>query len=837
MHVRTMLLASAGALALAPQAFAQTAAAPATSDEIIVTAERREQSLQDVPVSVTAFTAEMRQTIGLENLEDFANFTPGLSFSASNDRVFIRGIGRQTNTNGSDPGVATYNDGVYDAATSSASRSDFFVDRVEILRGPQGTLYGRNSIGGAINTITKRPTEEFSGELRATVGNYELANIEAAVSGALAKGLRARLAGGHYEQNEGYFDNVAGGPSEGGVNNSNYAELQIEGDLSQNLDAWFKVFGGNADISPRSGSAGEALVGSYDYAPFPSGYITPGSAFGFLQPGFVQRGSATTNPGANDPRTFSTDTTARATLDDNFGLSTQITWRLPGADLKYTGGWQTYVYQSVADLDNTSVVSYAYPLNPIFNTCAFVPGCTAAQIRPSQEFGYVEDKSFGSSELTLSSNGDGALQWIVGAYYYADSLLQESHFRAPQQAQLKAPANGPANPSGDFVFAGSNIDTESYAFFGQADWRITDQFTLTGGLRYTNDKKSGVEQLRVICYGCVSTLSLGDLGSLVPGIDITSATASFLPAPGVASAVTIDPLTGIASRRLDASWDATTGVAGIQWTPDDDTLAFLRYSRGYKSGGFNAGGISLFPETDPESVDAVEFGVKHNFGQKLQVNASVFHYQYEGLQVPLTVLENGINITRFFNLDESTSTGFELETVWRPTNSLRVMLNYGYGTSEIKNACCFVDGADLLAQQPGAKPVGPLVGGQQPQSLNGQELPEIPRHKVGVNIAYDIDFAIGVLTLSGNYAWRDETYHGIFNRAYTLAPAYDQVDLRAVWKGADDRYRIIAYANNVFDELGYDNAQGTRVIAPAGVATTYSLTAPRTLGVQVQYRF
>ncbi|NBU29145.1 MAG: TonB-dependent receptor, partial [Caulobacteraceae bacterium] len=188
---------SAGLLALAGGAHAQTQSKPGetTVDEVIVTAEKRTESLQDVPVAVSAYTAETRQIIGISTVQDLANFTPGLSFSGSQDRVFIRGVGRQTNTNGSDPGVATYTDGVYDASTRSVSASDFFVERVEILRGPQGTLYGRNSIGGAINAISKRPTDSFSGEIRATAGDYGVLNLEGAVSGSITDGLRARLAG------------------------------------------------------------------------------------------------------------------------------------------------------------------------------------------------------------------------------------------------------------------------------------------------------------------------------------------------------------------------------------------------------------------------------------------------------------------------------------------------------------------------------------------------------------------------------------------------------------------------------------------------------------------
>jgi len=158
------------------------------------------------------------------------------------------------------------------------------------------------------------------------------------------------------------------------------------------------------------------------------------------------------------------------------------------------------------------------------------------------------------------------------------------------------------------------------------------------------------------------------------------------------------------------------------------------------------------------------------------------------------------------------------------------------------DACCFVDGADPLALQPGAQPVGPAVNGQQPQSLNGQELPQQTPHKVALNVIYSLNFDEGSLDLSASYTWRDETYHSVFNRSYTQTPAFDMVDLRAIWTAADQSYRVIGFVKNVFDEVGYDNAEGDQydpTFAPPGlaVAQTYGIMPPRTFGLQVQLRF
>jgi len=809
--------------------------------EIVVTAEKRSVNLQDVPLAISAYTADARQLAGITTLQDVANFTPGLSYSASNDRVFIRGIGRQTNTNGSDPGVSTYTDGIYDASTSSIAASDFFIDRIEVLRGPQGTLYGRNSIGGAINAISKRPTEALEADLRGTVGNYGLYTLEGAVSGALTGGLRARLAGAFSDQNRGYFKNDAGGVSEGGRGKRRYLELQLEADLGPDVTAWVKLFTGRTDLNPRNLNR----IGDYDFAPYPTGSITPGSAFGYLVPGVVALNPNPQPPGATDIRHFSTVTTQRERMRDNFGVTGDIKWTLPTFDVHLLGGYQHYRIENSYALDDTGIVSYPFPVTPGSLCDLFLPGCTALTVYPASQLNLHNKKSFGSGELNLTSNTGGPFQWVAGVYYYQETLSQESHFNAPDQLQLRAPTAltglpAPLNPLGDFVYAASTLTTKSIAAFGQVDYRISDTLRITGGLRYTHDKKSGAEAFRIICLGCDPSVSPDQLGSYTPALDLTPTQISYLPAPGVTSPVTIDPATGIARRGLANSWDAVTGTVAVEWQPTPDQLAFLRYSRGYKSGGFNAGGISALPQTGAEHIDAFEAGYKQTIGKRLRFNLAGFYYDYQGLQVPLTVSQpGGAQLTQFFNLASSKSYGVEVELAWQPANPLHLSFNYGFGHSRIDDGCCFVDGQDPLAVQPGAQPSGPAANGQQPQSVVGARLSDTPRHKVALNAMYSIAFEPGTFSLSGNYVWRSAAYSNIFNRAYNRMPSWDQVDLRAIWSGRDDRYRVIAYVKNLFNSTGYDSALGNLLASSPtlAVAQSYSLTPPRTYGLQLEYRF
>src|SRR5690606_3549324 len=184
-------------------------------EEIVVTSERREQSLQDVPLSITAFGDEKRDMVGILTIQDMADFAPGVSYNTSTDSPSIRGIARQSNIYTLDSPVANYIDGVYSGTVQDAGRRPIFVERTEILRGPQGALAGRGSIGGAVNTILKRPADKFGVEVRTFTGNYDAWGAEATITGPLTDWLRARLNLARTRQNEGFFENVSTGKTEG----------------------------------------------------------------------------------------------------------------------------------------------------------------------------------------------------------------------------------------------------------------------------------------------------------------------------------------------------------------------------------------------------------------------------------------------------------------------------------------------------------------------------------------------------------------------------------------------------------------------------------------------
>jgi len=928
MYSKHILLATSAMLAAAisVQAHAQTktattAAASNTIEELVVTAEKRAQNLQDVPVAISAFTSEKRDLVGIKSIQDLTNFTPGLNYSSGTDRAAVRGIGRLTNAHPVAVPVAVYDDGIYTTSTTTAAKSPILTDRIEVLRGPQGTLYGRNSLGGAINIISKRPTEDVYAEVRATVANYDRTLLEAAVSGPMAPGLQFRLAGNWEKQDKGWFTNIVPGmPSEGNVIDQWFVEGQLQAKFSDRLDGWAKI----SLQGWNNGGGGPGARGGYGPSPFGFGeFGAQNVSAGFAcAPGGVVTNVVNTsplgcvNPASRDPRQFASNVAQSVSLDQTYSIATNLTYHFDNMDLKYVGGGGNYHYTLIQDNGGGSITSFQIPLRtaasgPPSPTCSAtfqrLGICGPLTIFPTQASTYQELYHNISHEINLASTSKSNFQWLGGLYYYREGYEQPvftTNFNQPQlanapSASVPALTGSALPPSFQHRLFDNRpaFEEESYAAYGQIDWKFTDTLKLTAGLRYNHDKLTGTESVRVLCFATTPCGTVPELlGTLTPPVDVTAAVVNLNGVPqgvvdnGHLGGVVFTP-DGFASRNYAHTWTATTGTAGLEWTPDSDTNAYFRYSRGYLMGGFNSGVTSTlgrFPFTDAEFSDDFEIGLKKDFGRRLQVNVAVFYNPIKGYQAPLTVANNtgglATSESRYVNIPKAITQGVEFETLWIPVDNLQILFNYSYNDAKIDKLSNIIDPADPLALQPGAKPLTPLVACtgtttgaapnplcdaatgfvQRPQDLAGNQLPQAPKNKVAVNINYTFNFQSGSLTPSANYIWRDKQYSGLFSRPLAAAPSWDQVDLRLVWKDRDNKYSIIAFVNNVFDTLGYDGgASASRTsgvyaastIAAAGltpglpstlpgtfnavqgISTSYALTPPRTYGVEFQYRF
>jgi iron complex outermembrane receptor protein len=900
---------------------ATTAAASNTIEELVVTAEKRSQSLQDIPVAISAYTSEKRDLLGIKSIQDLTNFTPGLNYTSANDRPSLRGIGRLTNAHPIGVPVAVYDDGIYTTSTTTAGKSPIFTDRIEVLRGPQGTLYGRNSIGGAINIISKRPTEDPYAEVRATVANYGRTLFEAAISGPLAPDLQYRLAGSWEKQRDGYYTNIVPGmPSEGNVIDQYFIEGQLQAKFGDHAEGWIKAYvqgWNNGGGGP--GARGGYSTGPANYSEFGAQNISAGFA---CAPGGVVANVVNTSPlgcanpaATGDHRDFASNVTQSVSLDDTYGVSANFTYHFDGFDVKYIGGGLNYHYTLFQDNSAAgagSIVSFQVPLRTAAQgapaaTCSpgFVAAgvCTPLTMQSMQTSTYAEDYHNFSHEIDFSSSGSGPFQWLGGLYYYREGYKQPVFTTEPNNIALDGTVNSATGAvAHDFqrrIYDDRpQFDEESYAGFGQVDWKFTDTLKLTVGLRYSHDKLTGSESVRLLCFAttaCSTTPEL--LGSLTPPVDVTGRVVwlGALPAGvvnnGQPGGVTFTS-DGFATRNYAAAWSATTGTAGLQWNPDAGTMYYGRYSRGYMMGGFNSGVTSQlgqFPETKPEYINDFEVGMKKDFfNRTLQVNVAVFYEDLRDFQAPLTVVSTSGQLatsqSQYLNIPKSVSQGVELEANWAPVEHLNVLFNYSYDDAHVVSLSGIVDPTDPEALAAGAKPLtalaacGTAVGvcdvntglNQRTQNLSGNSLPQNPKNKVAIAVTYAFETEKGTLVPEISYIWRDKQYGTIFERTYNEAPSWDQWDARLTWKAKDNRYSIIAYVKNAFNTLGYDGGStSTRysgvysaaTIAAAGmtaglpgsipgtsnavqsnaafngVSTTYNLTPPRTFGVEFQYRF
>jgi iron complex outermembrane receptor protein len=855
----------------------------ATVGEVVVTAEKRSENLETTPVAITAFSAKDRELLGIQSVQDLTDYTPGLAYSTFDNRPYIRGIGRQTDNLAIESGVAVYVNGIYGGANASTilQLDTMFIDNIDVLRGPQSTLYGRNADGGAINYESRKPSHTFTGEVRSGYDNYQKYWAEGTISGPINDHLRFRVGGNYTDQRGGYYNNLTGAQeggsvAQGGNGMSYHVEAQLEGELSDKFDFWSMISTSDYDVSYHT----ESLQGPLDTREFydplmpnqnyglcalPGSGVNPGCAAGTNPDKLVSvttlPGALATNPSNTNPRNFSSDFFSRSRERDNLSLAVTGTWHGPGFDVKYLGGFQTFKYylnapwlysQGISSPVESYVLQGPATATGLCSAIYNNAGCTQnLTVNPAQtQFTFVENESFFSHELDFTSTGNGRLQWIAGLYWYHENYDQPINVLDPNQPQVMSPLYftfkpAPANPSGSVYNEDTRLVENSYAAFGQVDWKVTDTIKLTGGLRYTEDQKYGEEAFRLALFNFEGAgLGVNTFGANTPAFDATSCPAGVFPGAGACS---INPTTGAAQRHLDAIWRALTGTAGIAWTPDPTTFVYAKYSRGYKTGGFNSGTVTVSPETLPETVNAFEIGLKKTAASNLQINLTGFYYDYSNDQQPLGANINGVVNTVIINLPTVHSYGVELESIWKPIKPLTLALNYAYlhATISNTNGQCFEDTADPLALAPGANTKG-CTGSTATavlQNLSGQSVPESPTSKVTATAIYSFPMTIidsGVTSLSGAFIYKSGEYNSPFNRAYNYAPGYTQVNLRASFTDDRNRYTVIAYATNIFNTLGYDAAVGIPVSNPGPgqvIDRLASYTAPRTYGVEVQFRF
>ncbi len=612
----------------------QIAAAEAVLEEVVVTAQKREESLQDTPIAVSAFTASAIENKGIENLSEVADFTPNLIFDttspvsglSSGAVVFIRGIGNTDFSLTTDPGVGIYVDGVYMSRSAGGVLDVLDVERIEVLRGPQGTLFGRNTIGGAINVTSRLPGDTFAGKLELTAGDFNRIDVRGSVDIPISETLRSTLAISR-KKRDGYVDRLTIGDKLGDED-----KIAFRGTLlfepSDSVDFLLSIDHTKIDEQ----SAGSTLAG------FTPGAGTVGYAlanFGDIATGLADLAQYVTD--GEDDDSFATGPTG--TELSISGLSLTANYHAENLDLKYTLAYRETDGEFFRDPDN-SPHAITHTLNPDY------------------------DHEQTSHELQITGMAfDGRLKYAAGLYYFeeegTDNVFVPVFLPTPDLA-----AGFPATISN---FA--DVDNSSEAAYLQASWSLTDTLFLTGGIRHTTDDK-GFEYTQFI------------------GADMAGNGLPFFPGAinqkGVFTSGLL-PLVGNGSGSTSDSFEETTFKFGIDAKLADNTLLYYSFSQGFKSGGFVLRYVESVPDIrsfEPETIDSHEIGLKwQGWDDRVRINAALFYADYDEVQV--TFFDSlGGPITA--NAGEVELKGLEVEVTALLSDHLQLDMGFGYTDAEYK---------------------------------------------------------------------------------------------------------------------------------------------------------
>jgi iron complex outermembrane receptor protein len=730
-------------------------------EELVVTARRREEGLQNAPIAISAYTGETLEYRGVTKLDEITRFVPNLTIEnnpsfggASNSAaIYIRGIGQKEFLPTSEPGVGLYVDGVYIARSVGAILDLIDIERLEVLRGPQGTLFGRNTIGGAINitTVTPEPGDEFGGEIGAAYGTDDRINLRGALNIPMGDTLAARVSVASFQQ-DGYVDRSDG--IDLGDDDTITGRLAVAWRPSDRLSLDFRL---DATRDKENGPAMELLGidftdlsqlnGLVAAVPPPMAFVhnITTAAVGPGQPCAATDAAGngiTSNP--NSPNCYDNryvgkdgknDGTAPAKSEsDVLGLSADISYEInDNLTLRSITAWR--------DLDSE-----------------FARDGDHSPHRISQFQDTLEQTQF-TQELQLLGTYE-RMNWIAGIYYFAEDGDNENTL--------------------DFTISnfrsGGEFDNKSMAAFAQLTYDFTDQLHLTVGGRYTDESKK-FHPDQVIYQNYYAGISQ----VLPPGHPLAALDAPFLQAgtrilPDLEKELEINEFTPMVNLSYDFA---------------DNIMAYATYSEGFKSGGFTqrvfppvippftappgTPDIDLIPTYDPEFVDVYELGFKSTLlDGRMRFNGAIFHTDYDDLQVQ--VFDSVAPVTE--NIGSASIDGVELEMQTAPGDGWLVEASLSWldaGYDEI--------GTDLT-----------LIG-------SDNEFERVPEwaSSVGVSKEFMLN-EMGSLVVRVDWSYRDDTYNDAYNTEILKTDAYHLWDASVRWTNTQEDLSVILSGRNLGDE-------------------------------------
>ncbi|UZK64717.1 TonB-dependent receptor [Sphingomonas sp. M1-B02] len=709
----SILLATTAVL-LSPAAMAQDvppSGDPVEEGEIIVTAQKREQNVQDVPVAITVVSGDDLASVGGSQLQDLTKLTPSLTITQggdlNNNVISLRGVGTSAFSVGVEQSVLVIVDGVAGGLPGQGFNDLADIERVEVLRGPQSTLFGKSASAGVISVTTKAPTSRFSGNAEVMLTDDGEQRYSAGISGPITSTLGFRV-NGSVGRFDGNIRELQSGNDINGRDTENVrAKLQFE--PSSDFDATLIGYYTNT----RTNCCGFVAIER-----------TPGVVSSFGTPSTVSLAGIT--PGR-----------------DNFSVRVDP---IPDADSESYGG-SLAMNLAVGSHTLTQIFAMGYYNSQDLSDFDGAYGPALGLATGVFQSGTFEGETL-SHELRLTSPSGGALQYVVGTYY-ARNENRRTFFRPGPVAN--------ANWYGRTV-------SETFALFGQADWRIAPGTTLIGGLRWNNE----------------------NIGFQYQRFNSNGGNPPFFT-----------------SGKTDDS--VITGKVGVQQDLSDDIMAFATYSRGYKGKGYDLTSSFVrpnFPASRPleaETADSYEVGLRSTFlDRRVTLNVTGFWTDYSNFQSQ--TLEPGLGGAFILaNVGSLRTRGVEADMLVRASNWLRLNASVAYVDAKIKS---YPNGECYFGQTPAQGCVPNAVGGRA-QDLSGSRLANSPEWKF--NVGADMNIPLGSLpvdlTVNGNYTWQSGTFFALTNDPVSFQDSYGIANLSIGFEEKNDqRYSITFLVRNLFDE-------------------------------------
>ena len=768
-------------LAIATAAAMGSVNATAQLEEVIVVAQKRAENLQDTVIAITAVSGDLMDELNISNSSDYEAVVPSLSVRNSPARLFIRGVGRITGSLGTDPGVAIYIDQAYTPSFTALNRANSLTtERVEVLRGPQGTLFGRNATGGALNITSLKPTEEFEHHVRGKVGNYGQQDWGASSSGPITDDLGYRVYA-YGNQRDGYIDNK-GGDDLWDQDSTGYG-AQFSWDITDRVNVWVSYASDKEDYLNSGIDFGGYLISPYDKETFSSTSLFIDEAFQWDRE----------NPAVRDPYKVDLNDPLDIETDKDHKFVTHLTWDLDNVTVKYLGTYS----ENATDLLQGDLGYTSRPDNRIVESTQ----------TSSERY---------SHEIQVLSATDSAFQWVGGFYYLNEDLTQTYLIESLEAEYLEntiplrgsVPSFDPReirpNDGRQHYFQNGELEAESMAFYFDGNYTFNEQWKLTAGIRYSEDDKEGFEEQNVV-------IDTNIFGISYPAFGFPETCCGWIIADK-----------DINNRKIEDDWSNVSGRVVLDYVPTDDHMIYASIATGYKSGGFRLGTLQDNPSFDEENMLSYELGYKGTINDTLQINAAAYFYDYEDMQVLVDIVDEatGLPVAEVVNAPEAEVKGLEIEAIWLATENLMLMANYSYIDGEYTDFCCAVD---TIEDPDGAE-----------QDLSGNPLVQAPENKLYLNANYSLQTAsFGEFVFSGSYTWVDERQYDVFDSDLTRADDYYRVDALVTWYSQSDNLRVILSGKNLTEEENWTTLE--RTTSTGGL--TGAIGEPRTYALEVQFDF